>query len=65
MDGTKEKTSHEKTPAHEGEWGSLPNEPCMFCNEIGGIRFLIDEGPEGRAGLETVRCEKCGRSWNP
>lgn len=51
------------TPAHEGEWGALPAEPCRFCRRTGGVMFLVDDGPEGRAGLSPVRCDLCGRSW--
>lgn len=50
-------------PAHEGEWGALPSEPCRYCHQIGGVFFMIDDGPEGRKGLQVTRCDKCGRSW--
>jgi hypothetical protein len=46
-----------------GDWGTLPQEPCRFCHEIGGIFFMIDNGPEGHTGLQTVRCDKCKRWW--
>jgi hypothetical protein len=49
--------------ANIGDWGHLPNEPCRFCRQVGGVYFLIDDGPEGKAGLEIVRCDKCKRSW--
>jgi hypothetical protein len=50
-------------PVHAGEWGALPAEPCRYCRKCGGVEFLIDSGPEGKAGLSPVRCHGCGRSW--
>jgi hypothetical protein len=47
----------------DGDWGYLPYEPCRYCRQVGGVYFLIDDGPEGKAGLEVVRCDRCGRSW--
>jgi hypothetical protein len=49
--------------AEDGEWGQLPDEPCRYCRRIGGVMFMIDDGPEGRAGLSSVRCDLCGRTW--
>ncbi len=51
------------TPAHEGDWGALPGEPCRFCRQPGGVFFMREEGPEGGRGLQSVRCDKCGRDW--
>lgn len=45
------------------QWGSLPQEPCRFCREAGGVLFLIDDGPPGRESPVIVRCGKCGRYW--
>jgi hypothetical protein len=45
------------------EWGHLAQKPCRFCRAVGGVWFLMDNGPEGRDGLSPVRCDKCGRSW--
>lgn len=47
----------------EGDWGHLPLEPCHYCRAVGGVYFLIDEGPEGRLGQQVVRCDLCRRSW--
>lgn len=49
--------------AEEGDWGLLPGEPCRFCHKQGKVFFHIDDGPEGRRGLQAVRCDACGRSW--
>jgi hypothetical protein len=51
--------------AIEGEWGYLANEPCRYCHEVGGIFFLIDDGPEGKTGLSPIRCDRCKRTWTP
>jgi hypothetical protein len=45
------------------EWGHLPNEPCRYCRKPGGVYFLQDNGPEGRDGLQPMRCENCKRDW--
>lgn len=45
------------------EWGFLPLEPCRFCREQGCVYFNIDEGPEGKVGLQVQRCNKCHRDW--
>lgn len=50
-------------PAHEGEWGHLPQEPCRFCRHQGQVYFLIDDGPEGKKGLQVQRCDHCKRTW--
>lgn len=49
--------------AEEGEWGHLPAEPCRFCHHQGEVYFAVDDGPEGKRGLQAVRCDHCGRSW--
>lgn len=49
--------------AQSGDWGHLPNEPCRFCHKQGKVYFQIDDGPEGRRGLQASRCDNCGRSW--
>lgn len=48
---------------YQGEWGFLAQEPCRFCRQQGGVYFIIDEGPEGKAGLQIQRCDKCHRTW--
>lgn len=53
----------EKAPVRAGRWGALPQEPCRFCRQVGGVHFLIDDGPEGRSGLSPVRCDRCKRDW--
>lgn len=51
-------------PVYEGEWGFLKNEPCRFCYHTNCVYFLIDDGPEGRQGLQPTRCDCCKRTWN-
>lgn len=55
--------SKEESSVSNGEWGFLAQEPCRFCRSQGCVFFLIDEGPEGKAGHQIVRCDKCHRSW--
>ena len=50
-------------PTHEGEWGALLQEPCRYCRQQGGMFFLNDEGWEGVAGHQIMRCDLCKRSW--
>jgi hypothetical protein len=50
-------------PCWAGEWGHLPQEPCRYCRQIGGVYFCIDDGREGIGGLSSVRCDKCKRDW--
>jgi hypothetical protein len=57
--------SGEVCSAASGDWGMLPAEPCRFCRQVGGVHFLIDDGPEGRKGLSPVRCDQCGWIWVP
>jgi len=52
-----------KYSAETGEWGHLPNEPCRFCRQPGGVHFMIDDGPEGRSGHQPMRCDLCKRTW--
>lgn len=53
----------EKYKGNVGDWGSLPDEPCRFCRKAGGVHFMLDDGPEGRVGLQPMRCDLCGRTW--
>jgi hypothetical protein len=53
----------DKKATGEEEWGALPNEPCRYCRQPGGVYFLVDDGPEGRVGLQPMRCDRCGRTW--
>jgi hypothetical protein len=48
---------------NEGDWGHLPNEPCRFCHQIGGVYFRVDDSPRGKNEPQVVRCENCGRDW--
>jgi hypothetical protein len=54
---------HRPYRAHEGEWGLLDGEPCRYCHQIGKVLYLVDDGPEGKSGLQVVRCDACKRSW--
>lgn len=50
-------------PVQAGDWGALRQEPCRFCRRLGGVHFLIDDGPEGKVGLQSMRCDLCKRTW--
>ena len=46
-----------------GEWVALPEEPCRFCREPGGVFFALNEGMAGHDGSQEVRCDRCKRTW--
>lgn len=48
---------------NEGDWGSLPQEPCRYCRQVGGVYFRVDDSPRGKTEAQIVRCDKCGRDW--
>lgn len=51
------------TPAHEGDWFLLENEPCRFCHKVGCVYFLGSDGRHQRDDDQPMRCDACGRSW--
>ena len=50
-------------PQIESNWGALPQEPCRFCHEAGGVQFLIDDSPFGKNAAQVMQCTRCGRTW--
>ena len=46
------------------DWGTLPQEPCRYCRQPGGVEFLASTQPLDLYGSQTVRCRLCGRVWD-
>lgn len=44
-------------------WQPLPQEPCRFCREVGGVVYLREEGCQGLYE-QAVRCTRCRRLWD-
>lgn len=50
-------------PLDRIERGYLLGEPCRYCWRIGGVWFLIDDSPFGRATAQVVACDHCKNTW--
>lgn len=57
------KTAGVITPQQE-DYGYLSNEPCRYCHQQGGVRFVIDDSPFGKCTSQVVNCTLCGSVWN-
>lgn len=57
-----DETPERRYEMNTGDWGALPNEPCRFCRQVGGVQFLIKDGLS-HDNQQEVRCDKCKRAW--
>lgn len=47
-----------------GTWATLAGLPCIVCHEP-AVVIRVDEAPIDCNQPQVVRCERCGKTWEP